>query len=311
MTFRDYYAVLGVERGASAEAIRAAYRKLARKYHPDVSKEPDADVRMKALNEAYAVLSDPEKRAEYDAFGTDRSPSGGFSHAPGRGPASGQDGAGVGAFSEIFEHIFGRESQGPRRRAAPQFDGRGEDHRVRVELDLDDSFHGTTRQITLRSPSIDARGHVSMRERTLEVKIPRGVREGQVIRLAGQGHPGFGEGPAGDLQLEVHFRPHPTLQAEGRHLRMRLPVAPWEAALGAEVPVSLPDGALRVRIPEGSQGGRQLRIRGRGLPASPPGDLLLDLVVVLPPASDPKARVLYRRMAEELDFDPRSGVRQG
>ncbi len=311
MTFRDYYAVLGVDRSASAETIRKAFRKLARKYHPDVSKEPDADARMKALNEAYAVLSDAEKRAEYDALGPGGAHAGGFTPPPGWGRhgAPGSADADMGEFSEIFEHIFGRRTGRPGRHATPEFDGRGEDHRVRVDLSIEDSFHGATRQITLRSPSIDAMGHVTVRDRTLEVRIPKGVREGQIIRLAGQGHPGIGHGTAGDLLLDVHFLPHPALRVEGQDLRQRLAVAPWEAALGAEVPVTLPNGTIRVRVPEGSQGGRQLRVRGRGLPSTPPGDLLLDLEVVLPPASDPKARALYQRMASELDFDPRRGVR--
>jgi len=306
--FRDYYQVLGVDRSASADTIRKAFRRLARKYHPDVSKEADADHRMKEINEAWAVLGDAEKRAEYDRLGQGWSAGRDFTpppewagsfHAAGGAQAPGD----MGDFSEFFEHFFGRGAQ--RRGARPEFDGRGEDHRARVELDIEDSFHGTTRQLTLQTPSIDARGQVAMTTRSLEVRIPVGVREGQVIRLAGQGHPGFGRGPAGDLLLEVHFRPHPALRVEGRDLRMRLPVAPWEAALGAEIRIELPSGPIRVRIPADTGGGRQLRVRGRGIPASPPGDLLIDVAIALPPASDPKARALYERMARELDFDPR------
>ena len=153
--------------------------------------------------------------------------------------------------------------------------------------------------------NFDAQGLVQLRTRTLNVKIPRGVRAGQIIRLAGQGAPGLGGAPAGDLLLEVHFRPHSRLSAEGRDLRLSLPVAPWEAALGAVVTVDLPGGSLKVRIPEGAQSGKQLRVRGKGIPGEPPGDLLLDIQVVLPPADTPRARALYETLAKELAFDPR------
>jgi curved DNA-binding protein len=159
-------------------------------------------------------------------------------------------------------------------------------------------------------PRIDAQGRLSIDERTLNVQIPKGLREGQLLRLAGQGAPGFGQGPAGDLLLEVHFRPHPRFRADGRDLYMTLPVTPWEAALGGIVPIALPDGStLRVRIPEGAQSGRQLRVRGKGIPSQPPGDLLLEVSIVVPPADTPRARELYETMARELDFDPRAGVK--
>lgn len=181
----------------------------------------------------------------------------------------------------------------------------GEDHHARVLLDIEDSFTGATRQITLRVPRLDPQGHLVLDTRTLNVKIPKGVRAGQTIRLAGQGAPGFAGGPPGDLLLEVQFRPHPQLRVDGRDLILNLPVAPWEAALGAVVPVETPGGTLKVRIPPGAQGGQQLRVRGKGLPSEPPGDLLLTLRIVLPPADTPRAKELYAAMARDLAFDPR------
>jgi len=188
---------------------------------------------------------------------------------------------------------------------AAGFQARGEDHHAKVVLELEDAFHGATRQISLRVPKADAQGRVALETRTLNVKIPVGVREGQVIRLAGQGASGMGGAPAGDLMLQVHFKPHARLRAEGRDLHLDLPVAPWEAALGAVLPVDLPGGSLKVRIPAGAQSGYQLRVRGKGIPGTPPGDLLLQIKVVLPPADSAKAREFYETMARELPFDPR------
>ncbi|BCU06386.1 DnaJ C-terminal domain-containing protein [Allochromatium tepidum] len=314
MQFKDYYAVLGVARDASADEIKKAFRKLARKYHPDVSKEKDAEARMKDVNEAYAVLSDPEKRAAYDQLSQGYQPGQDFRPPPdwdagfefsGRGFTA-EEAAG---FSDFFEQLFGRAGMGGRGFAYARHGGRaqGEDHHAKVLLDLEDAFTGATRQITLRVPQMDAQGRVLLTTRTLNVKIPKGIKAGQVIRLAGQGAPGLGGGPAGDLLLEVQFKPHPRFRVEGRDLYMTLPVAPWEAALGAVVSVDLPGGAVKVRIPPGAQSGRQLRVRGKGIPAEPPGDLLLTLEVVLPSADTPAARQFYERMAQELAFDPRQG----
>jgi curved DNA-binding protein len=311
MQFKDYYQTLGVMRDATAEDLKKAFRKLARKYHPDVSKEADAELRMREINEAYAVLSDPEKRAAYDQLGRGHQPGEDFRPPPdwdagfefsGRGfsPHEAAD------FSDFFTELFGRMGGSSTRHAHAGFRMQGEDHHAKVLLDLEDAFSGATRQITLRVPQMDAEGRVRLASRTLNVKIPKGVRAGQVIRLAGQGAPGTGGVPAGDLLLEVQFKPHPRLRADGRDLHLTLPVAPWEAALGAVVPVALPQGSVKVRIPEGAQSGRQLRVRGHGIPGQPPGDLLLDLQVVLPPATTPKARELYETMARDLAFDPRS-----
>lgn len=308
MQFKDYYQILGVARDATADEIKKAFRKLARKYHPDVSKEADAEQRMREVNEAYAVLSDPEKRAAYDQVGRGYQPGQDFRPPPdwdagfefsGRGfsPHEAAD------FSDFFSELFGRMGGAGAGRGG--FRAQGEDHHAKVLLDLEDAFTGATRQITLRVPEIDAQGRVRTKERTLNVKIPRGVRAGQIIRLAGQGAPGVAGVPAGDLLLEVHFKPHPRLRIDGRDLRLTLPVAPWEAALGGVIPVPLPQGSVKVRIPEGAQSGRQLRVRGHGIPGQPAGDLLLELQVVLPPATTPEARALYETMARDLAFDPR------
>src|SRR4051812_15120126 len=237
MEFKDYYEALGVPRDASADDIKKAYRKLARKYHPDVSKEPDAEKRMKDVNEAYAVLSDPEKRAAYEQVGRGYQPGQDFRPPPdwdagfefsdaGASPGEAAD------FSDFFSEIFGRmgaRSRGARSGAA-DFQARGRDHHAKVLLDIEDAFTGATRQLELRVPKVDDRGRVQLETRTLNVKIPQGVHAGQLIRLAGQGGPGVGGAPAGDLLLEVHFKPHPRFRLEGRDLHLTLPIAPWEAA---------------------------------------------------------------------------------
>jgi len=313
MEFKDYYQVLGVARDASADDIKKAYRKLARKYHPDVSKEPDASARMKEVNEANAVLSDPEKRAAYDQVGSGYKPGQDFRPPPdwdagyefsGGGYSPGE----TADFSDFFSELFGRMG-GARGAGFSQgggFQARGQDHHAKVLLDFEDAFEGATRSISLRVPKLDGEGRVHLETRTLNVKIPRGVHAGQLIRLAGQGAPGIGGGPAGDLLLEVHFKPHPRYRVDGRDLHLTLPIAPWEAALGAVLPVETPGARLNVRIPAGAQSGKQMRVRGKGIPATPPGDLFIDLQIVAPPADTPKARELYETMARELAFDPRA-----
>mgnify|MGYP001627033652 CR=1 FL=1 len=310
MEFKDYYAVLGVARDASIEEIKRAYRKLARKYHPDVSKEPDAVQRMSEVNEAYAVLSDPDRRAAYDRLAQGHRAGQAFTPPPDwdagfefHGAPEGMD---VAEFSDFFSALFGRmagaraAARGMRRGAAL----RGEDHHAKVVLDLEEAWRGGTKTLSLQVPQLDERGNLTLRSRTLEVKFPAGVRAGQMIRLAGQGGPGE---PPGDLYLEVVIRPHPRYRLEGKTLIAELPLAPWEAALGAVVPVTLPDGGtLKVRVPAGSQSGQTLTVRGKGLPAREPGDLELQLRVILPSAYDPRAKALYERMAAELtDFDAR------
>jgi len=306
MEFRDYYQVLGVDRAASADEIKRAYRKLARKYHPDVSKDPDAEKRMQAVNEAYAALSDPEKRVAYDQLGRGFREGQDFRPPPdwdaGFEFSSGRPGAQAGDFSDFFSSLFGDAGRGGRH---GRFRMQGEDHHAKILIDLEDALHGTTRAVTLRVPGVDAQGHVAVRERTLNVKIPRGLSDGQQIRLTGQGSPGPGGGPPGDLYLEVRFRPHPRYRVEGRDIVQTVPVTPWELALGGAIQVATPGGTVEVRIPPASQTGRKLRLKGRGLPGATPGDLYLELQVVLPPADSDRARELYATMARELAFDPR------
>jgi curved DNA-binding protein len=314
LEFKDYYATLGVPRDAGADDIKKAFRRLARKYHPDVSKEPNAEVRMKEINEANAVLSDPEKRAAYDALGSGHAAGEEFRPPPdwdagfefsGRGFSDAE----ATDFSDFFAELFGRmgAARHAGERRAQRGPMRGEDHHAKILLDIEDGWRGAQQRISLRVPKLDERGRITLETRTLDVQIPVGVREGQLIRLAGQGSAGSGQGPPGDLYLEVHFKPHPRFRVDGRNLLMELRVAPWEAALGAVVPVELPDGkSLKIRIPPGAQTDGELVAHGRGIPADPAGDLVLTLRVVLPPADTPRAKELYESMARDLAFNPRA-----
>jgi curved DNA-binding protein len=311
MEYKDYYKVLGLERAATQDEIKRAYRKLARKYHPDINKEAGAEDKFKEVGEAYEVLGDPEKRAAYDQLGQEWQAGQEFRPPPdwdagfefsGAGPTAG----GRHEFSDFFEQLFA--GLGRRRGAEPrhEFHARGEDHHARILIDLRDVFEGATRAISLRIPEVDATGRLVLRNRTLNVQIPKGLTEGQHIRLKGQGSPGTGRLPAGDLYLEVQFRPDLLYRASGRDLHIDLPVAPWEAALGASVKVPTPGGPIMLKIPPNSFQGRELRVRGRGIPAAEPGDLYAVLRIVLPPADTDKARKLYEDMGRELAFNPRT-----
>ncbi len=326
MEFRDYYQTLGLQRAASAEDIRKAYRRLARKYHPDVSKEADALERFKQMQEAYEVLKDPKKRAAYDQLGANWKQGEQFRPPPdfgtgfdfsqarrGRAHAGGFGGEAGGPqafeseqFSDFFSSLFGGGEQpfaasnaGPRRR-------NGRDQHATIELDLEEAHRGAVREVTLQQAA--APGSTTPSERTLRVTLPAGVTEGQSVRLAGQGEPAVGKGRAGDLYLMVHIRPHRNLELEGRDVKLTLPVAPWEAALGATLTVPTLGGSVDLRIPPQSQSGSRLRLRGRGLAGDPPGDQYVVLKVVLPPADTPAARELYERMRTELAFDPRASL---
>ena len=306
MDYKDYYQELGVEKTASEADIKKAYRKLVRKYHPDVSKEADADQRTKALNEAYGVLGDAEKRAAYDDLGRQQSaqggPGGAFRPPPDWGAgyeSSGTDDNDF--FADLFAHVGGRR----RANTSNNFQMQGDDSHAAITIALRDSYHGATRTIVMRVPEADAQGRVVTRERTLEVTIPKGVLDGQQLRMKGQGNPGSGGAPAGDLYLEIRFGHDARYRVEGRDVFETVPVAPWEAALGGAIDVPTPSGTVSVTVPAGSQTGRKLRLKGRGIPAAQAGDLYLLLEVVLPPAHDDKARALYETMAREMAFNPR------
>ena len=316
MEYRDYYKVLGVERSASADEVKRAYRKLARKFHPDVSKEKNAEARFKEVQEAYEVLKDPEKRAAYDQLGPEfqtgqqfRPPPGwgtNFEFRTGRG---GRQGAADPGFSDFFSSLFGAESPfGEFERGGGNFRSRGEDRRARLEVSLEEAYQGGSREFTLQHPEVTGDGHVALKDRTLRVQIPAGIASGQVIRLAGQGAAGAGGGRAGDLLLEVAIAPHRLYRVEGRDVTLELPVAPWEAALGATVSTPTLGGAVELRIPPGARAGQKLRLRGRGLPGEPAGDQYVELRIVLPPADTPRARELYEAFARDLPFDPRADL---
>jgi curved DNA-binding protein len=319
MEYKDYYQTMGVARDASQEEIKRAYRKLARKYHPDVSKEAGAEEKFKEIAEAYEVLRDPEKRKAFDELGSGRQAGEDFRPPPDWGGER-QDfyrrefsGADTSAFSDFFESLFGGQAGA---RAGTQmhpgggaaFRARGEDVHAHIAITLEDAFHGATRALTLRVPEADNEGRVALIERRLNVRIPKGIRAGQQIRLAGQGGAGVGGGEKGDLYLEVGFEPHPLYRIEGGDLTLTLPVAPWEAALGATVETPTPIGKVALKIPANSGAGRRLRLKGRGLPGKPPGDLYVVLEIALPSAATEEQKTLYRRMAETFAFEPRKGL---
>ncbi|MEZ5608532.1 MAG: DnaJ C-terminal domain-containing protein [Burkholderiaceae bacterium] len=330
MEFKDYYDTLGVGKSASADEVKKAYRKRARQYHPDVSKVADAEKRMAEVNEAYAVLGDAEKRAAYDTVGAQAWAQGARSGDDVRPPPGWNAGyeytdgsaAGAGArfdgneaeFSEFFEQMFGRAPGGrhPGARAGSHGALRGEDQHARIELELIDAYRGAERHISLRGARLDANGQIVPEERTLQVKIPKGVKEGQLIRLAGQGSPGVGGGAAGDLLLEVRFATDARWQIDGRDVTQRLRVTPWEAALGAQVPVTTPEGsAVEVTVPAGSGTGRKLRLKGRGIPAASPahaaGDLYLLLETAVPGAVTPAQHAAWQALSQAYPgFDPRA-----
>ncbi len=326
MEYKDYYKILGVSRDAGDDEIKRAYRKLAHKYHPDVSEEPDAEERFKEVKEAYEVLSDPEKRAAYDQLGSGWQQGESFEPPPGwesvfgfgggeaRSGSAGMGGmGGMGAeeFSEFFENLFGGGLGGLGGRGAAWggpggFTAQGEDSHARIEIPLEEAYRGGQRRIQLRVPERDERGQVVNRTRSLDVNIPAGIRDGQQIRLGGQGRPGMGGGPAGDLYLEVHIQPHRHFQVDGKDIYLHLPIAPWEAGLGDRVPVPTLGGTVQLNIPRGAQSGQKLRLKGRGLPGSHPGDqyVILQIKVPRPENEDQEAR--YRQLAEAMPFNPRA-----
>jgi curved DNA-binding protein len=311
MEYKDYYKIIGLPRTASQEDIKRTYRRLARKYHPDVSKEPGAEELFKDLNEAYEVLKDPKKRAAYDQLGSGWRAGEEFRPPPEwekRYRSAAPGGFSTADFSdlgEFFESLFGGRPFRQATRATTGLRTAGESQYAKLETSLEDSYQGAARTITLQVPEMDGQGHMINRTKSLRVKIPQGVIQGQQIRLPGQGSPGIGGGRPGDLYLEVAFQSHPLYRPEGRNIYLDLPLAPWEAALGSELSVPTLGGEVRVKIPPGSQSGHRLRLKGRGLPGNPPGDQYVILQVVLPNPETEAAREAYRRLAETMPFNPR------
>ncbi|MGI8333401.1 DnaJ C-terminal domain-containing protein [Actinomadura scrupuli] len=326
MAARDFYQALGVPRSASQDEIQRAYRKLARSYHPDVNKDPEAEERFKEVSEAYDVLSDPETRRRYDAFGADfrqvppevspedwaRARAGGGraragAGRPGAGPAWTGAGAGPGVggwagaegvdIEDLFGDLFGGRARARGGRARGPI--AGADQEAELEVSVEEAYRGGRRSLTISGLG---------GPRTLEVTIPPGVTDGQRIRLAGQGGHGMEGAPAGDLYLIVRLAPHPRYRVSGRDLTVDLPLAPWEAALGTTAPVDTPGGEAKVVVPAGSSSGRRLRLRGRGLPnpRGEPGDLYAEIRIMVPAHLSAEERRLFEELAAVSGFDPRS-----
>lgn len=310
MEFKDYYQTMGVSRDATQDEIKRAYRLLARKYHPDVSKLPDAEVRFKELGEAYAVLKDIEKRAAYDQLGSQWQAGEDFRPPPDWNAGFEFSGGGAGResvdFSDFFESLYGH-GMGREGQANQGMHLRGQDHHAKVMIDLEDSYTGATRMITLQKPGLDGQGRTVMQAHKLNVAIPRGIRSGQHIRLVGQGRPGMGQGKAGDLYLEIEFHTHAYYRVEQRDVYLDLPVAPWEAQLGATLQVPTPGGPVALKVPKGSNEKSKLRLKGRGIPGTTPGDFYAVLHIALPPASNDEATAFYQSMATQFaTFKPRT-----
>ena len=310
MEYKDYYQILGVTRDATQDQIKQAYRKVARKYHPDVSKERDAEAKFKNAGEAYEVLKDPEKRAAYDKFGANWRDGQDFEPPPNwdagfefRG--AGYTGADDAGFSDFFESLFGQgHTDGQRQHA---FKMKGEDQHAKVVISLTDAYFGAKQTLTLTRPTVDTNGHVRTIPHTLHVVIPQGIIEGQRIRLEGQGLPGYGGSPSGDLFLEIAFHEDHLFRAEKRDIHLTLPVTPWEAALGATLTIPTLGGNVQMKIPPGSQGGNKLRLKGKGLSTSSQrGDQIVTLHIVVPEAKTEEQRNLYAAMANTMPFNPRS-----
>jgi len=314
MQYKDYYKTLGVGRDASQDDIKKAYRRLARKYHPDVSSEADAEERFKEVGEAYEVLKDPEKRAAYDQLGNQWQSGESFRPPPdwnaGYEYSGGFAGADASAHSDFFESLFGFAGRGQTGGAGAGFRAQGQDSHARVLIDLEDAYQGATRSLSLHHPQLDANGHVTLKERQLKVNIPKGVYAGQHIRLKGQGEAGMGGGQTGDLYLEIEFNPHSRYRVEGKDVYLDLPVTPWEAALGEQLTVPTPVGKVNMKIPAGSTQGKQMRLKGKGIPAKVPGDFYVVLRIVVPPADTDKAREAYETLKQAVDFHPRRHLEQ-
>ncbi len=312
MEFKDYYKILGVKPEDDKKAIKTAYRRLARKYHPDVSKQHDAEAQFKLVAEAYEVLGSDEKRAEYDQlrkYGSQGKP---FTPPPGW-QHSERSGYSEGDYSDFFESIFGadfqRHTAGAHAGGEDRFSRRGQDIEIDMPIFLEDTLSDETKTIAYNLPHYGESGRMDDIRKTLKVKIPKGVMDKERIRLKGQGAPGFGSGSPGDLYLKIKLVPHPLFDVIGNDLAITVPVAPWEAALGASIEVPTLSGQIKVTVKPDSQSGNRLRIKGKGLSGKKgPGDLYVILKIVIPDRSDAEITELWKALASKSDFNPRSDL---
>lgn len=319
MEYRDYYKILGVDKKANDDDIKQAYRRLARKYHPDVSKEANAEEKFKDIKEAYEVLKDKEKRAAYDELGSNWRAGQEFKPPPGwegfkRRQYTTQDfgdfdTGDMGGFSDFFSNLFG----GGGRHKRDTYDGfqqgfqsRGNDQHAKISISLEDAFHGATKTLHLQMSDVDANGMLYPKTRTLKVNIPAGSLEGQQLRLAGQGEAGVGGGVSGDLYFEIHIESHPYFSLEKKDIYLTLPISPWEAALGAEIKVPTLAGPVGLKLKPGIQSGQKMRLKGRGMPGKPnPGDQYAIVQIHTPKAETEADKQLYEKMAQIMPFNPR------
>ena len=296
MDYKDYYKIMGVSRDSDAKEIKLAYRRLARKYHPDISKEPNAEEKFKEVGEAYEVLKDPEKRKVYDQYASDWQSR---QHAQSTSQRSawggGDDNTQYQYSHDFFESLFGGSPHFRRQKMA------GDDLHGKINIRLEEAYHGAVKEVHL--------GHAHGGQQTLKVKIPAGVKSGQKIRLAGQGGPAPAGGPAGDLYLTIHVDTHSIFDLKDNDIYVTLPVAPWEAALGSTVVVPTLAGPVDLKIPPGSQGGHRLRLKKRGWSGTSPGDQYVILKIIIPQPVTDSAKALYQKMAEEMPFNPRENMR--
>jgi len=311
--YKDYYKIMALKRDASQEDIKRSYRKLARKYHPDISNENNAEGKFKELAEAYEVLKDPKKRVAYDRLDPNLKSGQEFHTPPNWDSAyefSSSQFSDINSadFSDFFAGLFGQRGRKEGTQQGGQFNARGQDSHAKAWIDLEDAFYGANRRINLQTQNVDNHGKVHTNNRVLNIKIPKGIKDGQQIRLAGQGQQGVGHGGNGDLYLQIHFNAHSFYRAEERDLHIQLPVAPWEVALGATVKLPTPTGEVDLKIPAGSNSGNKLRLKRRGIPGNPAGDIYVTLTVSVPPATSEQAKALYKDMAVQLAFNPRASM---
>jgi len=311
MKYKDYYAVLGLDRNASSEEIKKAYRKLAHKYHPDVSKDPAGEEKFKEVAEAYETLRSPEKRSAYDQLGTHK-PGQEFQPPPDWGQQFGDGGfsfEGV-DLADLFAGLAANR-HGPGRRTR-QFRMPGQDYEVTTQISLEEAYRGTEVELNLTVPEYDEEGFVRRVPRTFKVRIPKGATDGQRLRLPGRGGKGLEGGRDGDLYLNIEFRPHPLFRVNGHDLYVDLPLAPWEAVLGGTVEVPTLGGPVHLKVPPNSRAGQKLRLAKRGLPRpkGAEGDLYAIVHIVVPATTSERERELFKALAQGSTFNPRGRVQE-